>query len=143
MGRIAVWAAYLEQNLADLVGELLGDLKMGQAITEGMTSSRTTDLFSKLFDEVAGIFPQDQQYVSTTLCEAKAALKERNAILHAQVGSASAAGAASFNSYRRREFHSQIRTDAELDVIGERLHKVGWKVFDLARITIRVRRRAQ
>ena len=34
MGRIAVWAAYLEQNLADLVGEIVGDAKMGQAITE-------------------------------------------------------------------------------------------------------------
>ncbi|GAA1118372.1 hypothetical protein [Arthrobacter flavus] len=143
MGRIAVWAAYLEQNLADLVGEVLGDLRMGRAITEGMTPSRTIDLVNKLFDEVPGISPEENQRVSATLREAKAALKDRNAVLHAQVGSAFAADAASFSSYRRRERHSQTRTDAELDAIGERLHKVGWEIFDLAGITCNLNRQAQ
>lgn len=138
MGRIAVWAAYLEQNLADLVGEILGDLRMGQTITEGMAASRTIDLAAKLLDGMAGISPGDQEHISTTLREARAALKERNAVLHAQVGSTLDGVGASFSSYRKMERHFQIRTDKELDAIGERLHKVGWEVFDLARIKTRV-----
>lgn len=143
MGRIAVWAAYLEQNLADLVGEVIGDSGMGRTITERMPASQTIDLLSKLMAAVSGISSADRGHILATLRDAKAALRERNAVLHSLVGSTLDGDGASFSSYRRKEAHFQIRTDAELDAIGEYLHKVGWEIFDLARITSRINRQAR
>ena len=88
VGRIAIWAAYVEQHLVDLCAELINDSNagIGHAVTANMSASSMIQLAKKLLVESNTISAENKTETLAALVEAKSALEQRNKILHATVG---------------------------------------------------------
>jgi hypothetical protein len=133
VGRIAIWAAYVEQHLVDLCAELInkGDATVGHTVTANMSASSMIHLAKKLLAE-SDTTAENKAGTLAALTEAKAALEQRNKILHATVGGSLVEGTTTFWNSRRKRFTSgpllgQLEaaqhSPAELDAIGARLYK--------------------
>jgi hypothetical protein len=135
VGRIAIWAAYVEQHLVDLCAELIneGNAAIGHTVTASMSASAMTQLAKKLLVESDTTSSESKATILAALTEAKAALEQRNKILHATVGGSLVEGTTTFwNSRRKRltsgplvgQLEATQHSPAELDAIGARLYKV-------------------
>ena len=125
VGRLAIWAAWLELELAELVSILFGGVNgAGQILTSDLMASRLIDLSRKLLKNESANIPQAlQDRTSTALTEASVALGQRNRILHGTVGSTFTPGFTAFYSRKSpRPGTPAIHNAAELDAMGARLH---------------------
>ncbi|WP_146617522.1 hypothetical protein [Arthrobacter globiformis] len=134
VGRIAIWAAYVEQHLVDLCAELIneGNAAVGNTVTANMSASSMIQLAKKLLLESDTTSAENKAVTLAALTEAKAALEERNKILHATVGGSLVEGSTTFWNSRRKRFTSGAlagqleaaqHSPAELDALGARLYK--------------------
>lgn len=134
VGRIAIWAASVEQNLADLCARLINsDTEVGYAVTANMSSSSVIQLVRKLVTDSKTASDKDKAEVLAMLTEARAALEQRNKILHASVGELMFEGKTVFFQRRKKgpvpvgqspAWESTMHGLEELDEIGARLFKV-------------------
>lgn len=134
VGRIAIWAAWLEQSLAELVSSLINGVNgSGTTITKDMMASKLIDLSKKLLKNDYASIPQDLQHKTTeALTRASLVLQQRNQILHGTVGGTLIPGSTAFHS-RKRPGEPNIHNVAELDAMGERLHSSMEEIFDCSR----------
>lgn len=135
VGRIAIWAAYVEQHLVDLCAELINgsNLVVGHTVTANMSASAMIELAKKLLAESDTTSAENKAITVAALTEAKAALGQRNKILHATVGSSLVEGNTAFYNSRRKkvpgtagklhQLEVALHSPAELDAIGARLYK--------------------
>lgn len=141
VGRIAIWAAYVEQHLVDLCAELINesDAAVGHAVTANMSASSMIQLAKKLLVESDTTSAENKATTLAALTEAKAALEQRNKILHATVGGSLIEGTTTFWNSRRKKFTSgplvgQLEaaqhSPEELDAVGARLRR--WMIFGSA-----------
>ena len=88
IGRIAIWAAAVEDNLVRLCAFLINstDPDVGYAATANMSASATIQLARKLLTDSKTVSSQDTAELLEMLTEARASLEQRNRILHATVG---------------------------------------------------------
>ncbi len=135
IGRIAIWAASVEENLAHLCARLINDddHAIGLAVTANMGASAVIDLVRKLVIASKTTSDEDRAEVMATLTEAKAALVERNRILHASLGELMLDGKMLFTSRRKKgpvpdgenpRWEMTLRGLDELDEVGARLFNV-------------------
>lgn len=134
VGRIAIWAASVEQNLVELCARFINsDPQVGYAVTANMSASSVIQLVRKLVTDSKTASDKDKAEVLAMLTEARAALEQRNKILHASVGELMLEGKTVF--FRRRKsgpvpigqspvWESTLHGLEELDEIGARLFKV-------------------
>lgn len=134
VGRIAIWAASVEQNLVHLCARLINidDHHIGYAVTANMGASAVIELVRKLVTESTSTSDEDRAEVLAMLTEARAALVQRNKILHASVGELMLEGKSVF--HRRKKgtvlagqnsvWESTLHGVDELDEIGARLFNV-------------------
>jgi hypothetical protein len=103
IGRIAIWAAYVEDNLVELCARLVNsdDREVGYAVTVNMNASSVIQLARKLITRSKTASAKDKTEVLTMLTAAKAALEQRNKILHGTVGPLMFQGKTVFNHRRK------------------------------------------
>jgi len=140
VGRIAIWAAWVEQHTVDLCAELINeDHSVGNIVTANMSASGMIQLAKKLATESEWVEAETKADTLAALNEAKAALEQRNSVLHATVGGSLLEGKTAFWNSRRKRFRTgklvgQLEAahhdPAELDEIGERLYKAMDAVFE-------------
>lgn len=132
IGRIAIWAAFVEDNLVELCARLINsdDHEAGYAVTKNMSASSVVQLARRLVTDSKRVSPKDTAEVLTMLTEAKAALEQRNRILHGRVGELMFEGKTTFFHRRKRgpvpvgqtpAWYSTSLGLEELDEIGARL----------------------
>ncbi|WP_247046226.1 hypothetical protein [Arthrobacter rhizosphaerae] len=134
VGRIAIWAASVEQNLADLCASLINsDSEVGYAVTANMSASQMIQLSRRLMTDSKTASDKDRAEVQALLIEAKAALEQRNKILHATVGELMFGGKTAFFNRRKKghatpaqqpHWETTLHGVEELDEIGARLFRV-------------------
>jgi hypothetical protein len=135
IGRIAIWAASVEENLVHLCVRLINadDHKIGYAVTANMSASAVIELVRKLVIDSKTTSDEDRVEVMAMLTEAKAALVERNRILHASLGELMLEDKMLFTSRRKKwpvpdgenpRWESNLRGLDELDEVGARLFNV-------------------
>lgn len=135
VGRIAIWAAWLEQTLAHFCAALInGRAGVGTTLTEGMTASQLIQTSKKLALSVySPLSPELQDRVVKVLAMAKQALEQRNRILHASVGGSLTPDTTAFFSRRLNAkglMEAAVHSPAELDVMGAKLHAAMEEVWD-------------
>lgn len=141
IGRIALWCAWLEQNLLDLCASLIneGHPEIGRLITASMSASNRVDLAKQLVSQSTVISAETKAATQTALIAAKAALVARNRVLHAPVGSSLLEGKNVFYNGKRKTFvdeHGRISLQAEhlsteeLDAIGAGIYKAMDDLFE-------------
>ncbi|MUU69695.1 hypothetical protein [Pseudarthrobacter sp. GA104] len=135
VGRIAIWAASVEDNLVELCARLINsdNREAGYAVTVNMSASSVIQLARKLVTDSNKVSEKDKTEVLAMLTEAKAALEQRNKILHGRVGELMFEGKTTFFHRRRKGpvpvgqnpgWHSTSLGLEELDKIGARLFDV-------------------
>lgn len=134
VGRIAVWAARVEENLVDLCARLINvdDYSVGYAVTGKMSASVVIDLTRTLVTKSTSTSEDDRDHVLAMLREAKAALIQRNKILHSSVGEIMLGGKSVFSQRKKGTvpdgqnlvWESTLHGVDELDEIGARLFNV-------------------
>ncbi|MEW1857003.1 hypothetical protein AB0282_11890 [Pseudarthrobacter oxydans] len=134
VGRIAIWAASVEENLTDLCASLINsDSEVGYAVTANMSASQMIQLSRRLVTDSKTASDKDRAEVQALLTEAKAALEQRNKILHATVGELMFEGKTAFSNRRKKgpaaagqqpRWETTLHGVEELDEIGARLFKV-------------------
>lgn len=131
VGRVAIWAAWLETSLADLVSSLLDSMTGADTIITGdMMASRLIEFSRKLLkNEYAKIPSALQVKTSDALTKASAALKQRNQILHGVVGGTLIPGSTAFHD-RKHPGTAHLHNAEELDLMGERLHASMEEIYD-------------
>ncbi|ERI35403.1 hypothetical protein M707_21990 [Arthrobacter sp. AK-YN10] len=140
IGRIAIWAASLEENLVALCVSLINHLDdvVGHAVTANMSASSMIQLAKRLAAESDAVPDEDKADVQAILTEAKAALEQRNMILHASLGEITIGGKSLFRRRRKRSpgapgqdphWENTLRGVDELDEIGARLFNVSEELW--------------
>ena len=133
VGRIAIWAGWLEQVLADLCAELINgnNWATGYTLIANMSASSMIETAKKLVKESPTIGTELRDATVAALVGAKATLEVRNRILHSAVGGSFVEGKAAFHNSRRKKVKDGPRLGeiegshlglAELDKIGEDLY---------------------
>lgn len=127
VGRIAIWAAVLEQTLAHFCSAIInGRTGVGTTLTEGMTASQLIQTSKRLALSVySPLSPELQERVGKVLVNAKQALEQRNRILHASVGGSLTPGTTAFFSRRLNAkglMEAAVYSPGELDLMGAKLH---------------------
>lgn len=135
VGRIAIWAAWLEQALAHFCSALInGRTGVGTTLTEGMTASQLIQTSKKLALSVHSPLSLELQgQVVKVLAAAKQALEQRNKILHASVGGSLTQGATAFHSRRLNangQMQAAVHSPGELDGMGAKLHETMEAVWE-------------
>lgn len=130
VGRISIWAAWLEQHLVHLCVELINEdaAKVGAIVTANMSASSLIQLAKKLLAEYETIVPEVKVTTLAALNESKAALEERNKVIHATVGGSLVDGKTAF--WSRRKIEAAHHSPVDLDEIGARLYKAMDDVWD-------------
>lgn len=74
VGRIAIWAAYVEQHLVDRCAGLINgsNFEVGYAVTANMSASSMIQLARKLLSESETVNPANKARTLAALTEAKA-----------------------------------------------------------------------
>lgn len=139
VGRIAIWAASVEQNLVDLCASLINsDSEIGYAVTANMSASSMIQLAKKLVTDSKTASDEDRAEVQALLTEAKAALEQRNRILHATVGEIMFEDKTAFFNRRKKgpaaagqqpRWETTLHGVEELDEIGARLFRVSEELW--------------
>lgn len=139
VGRIAIWAASVEENLADLCASLItSDSEVGYAVTANMSASQMIQLSRRLVTASKTASDKDRAEVQALLTEAKAALEQRNKILHATVGELMLEGKTGFFNRRKKgpaavgqqpHWETTWHRVEELDEIGARLFRVSEELW--------------
>ena len=134
VGRIAIWAASVEQKLVRLCVRLINidDPRIGYAVTANMGASGVIELARKLVTGSTSTSDEERDDILAMLTDAKAALVQRNQILHASVSELRFGDKPSF--IRRKKGTGDDGQDQfwdwtsrgvdELDRIGARLFNV-------------------
>lgn len=134
VGRIAIWAASVEQNLVHLCARLINidDHHIGYTVIANMGASAVIELARKLVTDSTSTSDEDRADILAILTDARAALVQRNQILHASVGEVMFEGKSVF--FRRKKgtvpdgqnpvWESTLHGVDELDEIGARLFNV-------------------
>ena len=135
VGRIAIWAAWLEQTLAHFCSALInGRAGVGTTLTEGMTASQLIQTSRRLALSVySPLSPELQDQVVKVLATAKQALEQRNRIVHASVGGSLTPGPTAFFSRRLNAkglMNAAVHSPGELDVMGAKLHTAMEQVWE-------------
>lgn len=119
LGRIAYWAAWVESTLGWVSLGLLQDLgPAGKAITNGRTAGQLIELCRGLLD--AGHPEPDG--MREVLSQVKAALENRNRILHSAIGGALVKpGEAESVVLWGRKGTSRVVPESEFDAVAEEL----------------------
>ncbi|MET3932241.1 hypothetical protein [Arthrobacter sp. OAP107] len=110
------------------------DFEIGYAVTANMSASSMIQLAKKLVSESKTVSDQDRAEALALLAEAKAALEQRNKILHATVGDSMFEGKMAFYNSRRKngpaaagqqpQVEAAFHGAKDLDEIGARLFRV-------------------
>lgn len=131
VGRVAIWAAWLENSLAELVSCLLDGMNgAGAIITNDMMAAKLIDLSRKLLKNENAKIPSDLQVrTADALTRASATLKQRNLILHGLVGGSLVPGSTAFHD-RKRPGVAYFHNVEELDLMGERLHTSMEEIYE-------------
>lgn len=139
IGRIAIWAASVEQNLVELCVSLINHLdhEVGYAVTSHMSASSMIQLARKLVTDSDAVAEKDRAEVEALLTAAKTALEQRNKILHASVEEIMFEGKTAFRHRRKGSvasgpqprWESTLRGFDELDEIGARLFRVSEELW--------------
>jgi hypothetical protein len=140
VGRIAIWAASVEDNLVELCVSLINHLdpEVGYAVVANMSASSMIQLASKLATDSVAVRDEDRAEVQAILTEAKAALEQRNKILHASVGEIMFEGKTAFRHRRKKgsvasgpqpRWETTLHELDELDEIGARLFRVSEELW--------------
>ncbi|GAA1117578.1 hypothetical protein [Arthrobacter flavus] len=135
VGRIASWAASVEQNLAELCVSLINqqDHEVGYAVIANMSAGSMIQLAKKLVNDSDAVPEQERADFLALLIAAQAGLKERNKILHASTGELRIGDKPHFFHRRKRGsvasgpqpyWEATEYGQDELDEIGARLFKV-------------------
>jgi hypothetical protein len=112
----------------------MGNAAVGHNMTANMSASSLIQLAKKLLGESDTTSAQNKAITLAAPTKAKAALEQRNKILHATVGGSPVEGTTTFWKSRRKRFNSgplvgQLEaaqhSPVELDAIGARLYKDG------------------
>ncbi|MBT8162612.1 MULTISPECIES: hypothetical protein [Arthrobacter] len=119
VGRIAIWAASVEDNLVELCVSLINhlDREVGYAVVANMNASSMIQLARQLSADSDAVRDGDRAEVQAMLTEAKAALEQRNKILHASVGELILEGKTAFR-HRRKKGVRSVRAAA---AVGDHL----------------------
>lgn len=134
VGRIAIWAARVEENLVAMCASLINsNVEIGHAVTANMSASSMIDLAKRLAAESETLSPEDKADFLAALREAKAALGQRNKILHAATGELIFNGKTTFTNTRRKkvtvaagqlpQVEAASHSPEDLDEIGARLYR--------------------
>jgi hypothetical protein len=134
VGRIAIWAARVEENLVDMCASLINsNVEIGHAVTANMSASSMIQLAKKLASASETLSPEDKADFLAALTEAKAALEQRNKILHAATGEFIFDGKTTFTNTRRKkvpaaagqlpQVEAASHSPEDLDEIGARLFR--------------------
>ena len=135
LGRIAIWAASVEDNLVELCVSLVNrcDHEVGYAVVANMSASSMILLARKLAIDSDAVRDEDRAEVQSMLTEAKVALEQRNKILHASLVEVMFGGKTAFQHRRKKgsvapgpqpRWETTLRGVDELDEIGARLFSV-------------------
>ena len=141
VGRIAIWAAFVEQGLVDLCASLINrNFEVGYAVTANMSASSMINIARKLVSESPSVSAKNKMHTLNVLTEAKGALEQRNKILHATVGGSLEKGKAAFYNSRRKktaapagqlpQLEATFHSSEDLDAIGARLYKIQMDLWD-------------
>lgn len=135
VGRIAIWAAWLEQTLAHFCSALINARPgVGSTLTEGMTASQLIQTSKKIALSVhSPLSPELREQVVRVLSSAKQALEQRNRILHASVGGSLTPGTTAFYSRRLNAkglLDATVHSPEELGVMGAKLHAAMEEVWE-------------
>lgn len=145
VGRIAIWAAAVEDSLVELCVSLINrlDPEVGYAVVANMSASSMILLARQLVTGSDAVRDEGRAEVQAMLTEAKAALEQRNKILHASVGEVMFGGKTAFRHRRKKgpvasgpqpRWETTLRGLDELDEIGARLFSVSedlWRYVNL------------
>jgi hypothetical protein len=136
VGRIAIWAAWLELTLAHFCSALIGARNgVGTTLTEGMTASQLIQMSKRLTTSYFSTLPEDLQgRVVKALATAKQALEQRNRILHGPVGGSWEPNTTAFYSRRLNAkglLDAAVHSPEELDAMGANLHAAMEELDDL------------
>ena len=136
VGRIAIWAAWLEQTLAHFCSALIGARNgVGTTLTEGMTASQLIQMSKRLATSHFSTLPAElQDRVVKTLTIAKQALEQRNKILHGPVGGSLEPNTTAFSSRRLNAkglLDAVVHSPDELDAMGANLYGAMEELDDL------------
>lgn len=148
VGRIAMWAASVEQNLAELCVSLINPLdhEVGNAVVANMSASSMIQLARKLVTDSGAVPEHERADFLALLTAAQAGLKERNKILHGSTGEIRMGDKLHFFHRRKRGpvgsgaqpywVGTEYGQD-ELDQIGARLFQVSddlWAYVNLPEV---------
>lgn len=128
VGRIAIWAAAAERNLVDLISFLEGTDLATNRKNVTLTASASVKKNRILVRDSPVLLSDEQSKVYGVLDNVGELLRERNAVIHAMVGTSAEAGAATFRSPRGNP--DRTLTVDDLAHLAERLNEAAWQVFD-------------
>lgn len=140
VGRIALWAAWVENAIGIVCGALVNNEfpVVGNVVTANMRAAAMADLAKNLLKEARAMPEQQRDQILAALVEGKAALEQRNRVLHASVGGSLFPEKTAF--YRRkRDFQRNFWAGdpvtehlgfEELDAIGKRLYDAANALLD-------------
>ncbi|MBG0741352.1 hypothetical protein IV500_18470 [Paeniglutamicibacter antarcticus] len=125
----------MEENLVELCMSLINplDCEVGYAVVANLSASSMIQLARKLATDSNAVKDEERAEVQAMLTEAKAALEQRNKILHASVGELMFEGKTAFRHRTKKgpgasgpqpRWETTLRGLEELDEIGARLFRV-------------------
>ena len=137
VGRIAIWAARVEHNLVLLCVRLINsdDHRIGYGVTANMSASAVIELAKKLVTGSTSTSDEDRADVLAMLTDARAALVQRNQILHASVSELMFGGKSSF--IRRKKGHADDGQDPFWDLTSrgvDELDQIGAQLFNVSEV---------
>ncbi len=141
IGRIAIWAAAVEENLVELCVSLINplDREVGYAVVANMSASSMIQLARKLAADSKAVRDGEKAEIQAMVMAAKAALEQRNKILHASVGELIFEGKTTFRHRRRKgpvtsgqqsRWETTERGVDELDEIGAQLFRASEELWE-------------
>lgn len=139
VGRIALWAAWVEFSIAWLCNYLISDrYEKGAVVTRNMSAGGMLKLSRELV-KASPQLKEDSTRILDLLTRVQSALDDRNEVLHGSVGGALDA----LNGDRLAAFHSRknnqavLLTNDQLDRKGKRLHELLDELVDAADLAYR------
>ncbi|APF34914.1 hypothetical protein [Microbacterium paludicola] len=133
IGRIAVWASWVELHLDDLASELIDPrYEVGRALTRGKTAGALIEQIRAVLDTSAWRETEAAELLVPLLGRARAALAERNSIFHGIVYTGLTIEGARLELVisSRRNRSGRLRPACDLEAISRELHAVGNALFE-------------
>lgn len=137
VGRIAIWAAWIESGVANLVMEMVaGENRAARIVTRDLGVAKLMQLSRELVRNPHTPYSEEsQEALNSVMTRAKSALEKRNKILHGAIGSALESGSVAFHSRRAAPTGLSnivhVFTEVELDQLSAELFQLTTEVLDL------------